>query len=101
MEYHQSEASRFFPEGKPRRVGRRLARAARFWIAVIATVAVIYAIAFGIFLMAPAAPEKPSVPVAEKLVMHRAFIIGCDATMSSRGALEKWTPPSCYVRGSK
>lgn len=99
MEYTREDHDCCYGLERPRRshVGRFL----RFWSAVIVTVLIVYGLATALLSMRPVAPEPQPEPVAEKLTLHRAFVIGCDATMAQRGAAEKWSTPSCYMRDRK
>lgn len=98
MEYHPQDYDRLYRDS---RGPRPLRSFLRFWGAVVVAVLIVYGIAYALLSLQRDEPQKPSEPQAEKLAMHRAFVIACDATLSSRGAGEKWTSPSCYVRGNK
>lgn len=98
MEYLGDDRRLF---GEDRRQPRRVRHFLKFWGAVLATVFAFYGGTFLVLSIERNVAPEPKVaaePAAEKLQMPRSFVISCDATMTSRGALEKWTPPECYLR---
>lgn len=100
MELTPQDYDRFYRASRKRERPSHLVRFARYWSGVAVLVLSIYgATNLVLSIESTIAPEqkKAADPIAEKLTMPRSLVIACDATMTNRGAQQKWTPPECYV----